>query len=143
MSQGRWRGDKALPTTPTQGCVFPQLEPLISWKHTIFQYFQRKQKKQILSSKGNVRPIVIMRDTSVLFQGCKQRVFFSFQVSFCPVKRAMCLRTLGEIPRPVSRFSRVTAVARISDYFFLRVAHFSTFMLEKKVDQNRAPISLS
>ena len=50
------------------------------------------------------------------------RDFFCFQVSFCPVKEEIepallgtSLTTLGEVPRPVSRFS-IVAVARISDY---------------------------
>ena len=51
------------------------------------------------------------------------RFFFSFKLVFAPSREeiepslvGMSLTTLGEVPRPVSRFSIVTA-ARISDYY--------------------------
>ena len=45
----------------------------------------------------------------------------------------MSLTTLGEVPRPVSRFS--------IENFGLLVAHFSICLLEKKVDQTESTVS--
>ena len=61
-----------------------------------------------------------MRDLFLNSEGCEQRFFRLRLVVFAPQSEeiepallGMSLTTLGEVPRPVSRFSRV-AVARTS-----------------------------
>ena len=69
------------------------------------------------------------------------RDFFAFKLVFAPCREeigpgllGMSLATLGEVPRPVFRFS-IVAVVIISDW-----AHFSLFLpMDEKSDQTEPP----
>ena len=83
-----------------------------------------------------------MRDLFLNSEGCEQRFFRLRLVVFAPQSEeiepallGMSLTTLGEVPRPVSRFSRV-AVARISNYS----SFFNCVVRKLTVDQKRGSI---
>ena len=85
-----------------------------------------------------------VRYAGLFFWGC--RVFFCFQVSFCPVKRgnrAGSSQNEFDYSRRGTQISFPFLDCRSCENFGLYVAHFSTFFVEKKRLSNRAPFLIN